>query len=372
MHIHCNQDLLVHNISIVSKAVSSKTTLPILEYIILINDQHGFRMKGFDLQLGIESSNIECTSIKTGVIALKAKIFFDIIRKLPKGKIEIIVDDNNKTTIKSNRSKFEITGMEIDDFPELPVVTKENTFSIVSNTLKLMIKKTLFSVALTENRPSLTGECFDVEDNVLSIVGVDGYRIAHIFEKINGQNNFTAIIPGRTLDEVSKIISPDEKETVTLSFSARHVLFETKECKIISNLIEGEFIKYKQMFTKDYKTKITVNRTKLLEALDRTMLISTSSISDNKRSPVKLDIKDKQVVITSNAEDGNCYEEVPLNLEGDVLEIAFNPKYIIDAVKTIEEDNVNLFFTSSLSPCIIKGETLLNQKYLILPLRVKY
>ncbi len=364
MHILCEQELLLYNMSMVSKAVSSKSTLPILEYVLLISDEKGLRMKGYDLQLGIETKNIECIQLEKGVIALKAKMFSDIIRKFPKGILEIIVKEKNITVIKNKKSKFEIIGQSSEDFPIIPSVEKKETLTLNSLNLKSMIKQTLFAVAQSESRPALTGENFDIKNKVLSVVAVDGFRIALAKTEILNEKEFNIIIPSRTLDEVSKIINDDEN--IDIHFTDSHILFNTSECKIISNLIEGDFIKYEQMFTDDYTTKITIDRLELLSALERTMLIS----NDGKRSPVKFKIDEEQLVITSNTEQGNCYEQLSIELEGDNLEIAFNPKYVVDAIKSVEEDKITMFYTTALSPCIIKGVKANKQKYLILPLRI--
>ncbi len=367
MHIICKQDILAHNINLALKAVTGKSTSPILDNILLISDEKGFRLVGNDLQLAIETVNIDAQVIKPGIIALDAKMFSEIIRKLPKNDVEIIVDEKNITTITCGKSKFQILGINGDDFPRLPNIEKVKSFKVNCNKLRDMIRKTNFSVAITESKPVLTGELFEISLDNFKMVAVDGHRIAFINNNIESEINLTVVIPAKTLIEISKIMPSDNEAEIELFFTEKHVLFQTSECIVVSTLLEGDFIKYDQIFTDDYKTKINIDRLELISSLERSMLLSKES----QRSPVKMDIKEDLLVITSNSEIGNCYEEVGIIIEGDLLEIAFNPKYLLDALKSIENEKVELFFTTSLSPCIIKGENEINQKYLILPLRLK-
>ncbi len=367
MHIICKQEILTHNINLVLKAVTGKSTSPILDNILLISDENGFRLVGNDLQLGIETVNIDANVIKPGIIALDAKMFSEIIRKLPKNDVEIQVTEKNITIIKCGKSKFEILGVSGEDFPRLPNIEKIKSFKVNCNKLRNMIKKTNFSVAITESKPVLTGELFEISTNNFNIVAVDGHRIAFINNNIESELNLNVVIPAKTLLEISKIMPTDNDAEIQLFFTDKHVLFQTFECIVVSTLLEGDFIKYNQIFTEDYKSKINLDRLSLISALERSMLLSKES----QRTPVKLDIKEDLLIITSNSEIGNCYEEVSTMIEGDLLEIAFNPKYLLDALKSIETEKIEMFFTTSLSPCIIKGENENNQKYLILPLRLK-
>ncbi len=367
MHLKCKQDLLAHNIGLVLKAVTGKSTSPILDNILLISDDNGFRLVGNDLQLGIETVSIEAEVLKSGIIALDARMFSEIIRKLPKNDVEIIVNEKNITTITCGKSKFEILGISGEDFPRLPDIEKVKSIKINCNILRDMIKKTNFSVATTESKPVLTGELFEISENNLNVVAVDGHRIAFINNDIESNIDLTIVIPAKTLIEISKIMPVENDSEIELFFTDKHVLFQTSECMIVSTLLEGDFIKYEQIFTEDYKTKININRNELISSLERSMLLSKES----QRNPVKMEIKEELLIITSNSEIGNCYEEVNIVIAGDLLEIAFNPKYLLEALKSIESNNVELFFTTSLSPCVIKGENENKQKYLILPLRLK-
>lgn len=368
MNVNCSKELLLNNISIVSKAVSSKTTLPILECILLKADTKGFRLIANNLELGIETSNIEAQINEVGSIALEAKIFSEIIRNLPENDISIISDEKNTTIIKSGKSEFTILGQQGDEFPLLPDVEKNNKYEINSHTLKNMIRQTIFSVAVEETKPILTGELIEIKENKLNIVAIDGFRVSFRKTDIDLiEDEISVVIPSKTLNEVSKILSDKEENIINLYFTDKHALFELENCTIVSRLLEGEFLKYEQLFTDDFTTSTEINRHEFLKSLERASLIS----KETKKNPVKLDIKDNKMIITSNTELGQSYEEIDADIDGEFLEIAFNPKYLIDALKAIDDDIIYIQFLTPLSPCIIKGKENDSYKYLILPLRLK-
>lgn len=367
MHIVCSKENLINSINIVSKAVSVRTPLPILECILLNVDNTGFKLIANDLELAIETSYIESQIIETGCIALEAKIFSDIIRKLPDEDITITTIDNNVTVIKSGKTEFKIIGQNGDEFPLLPKVEKNEEYSISSNELKNMIKQTIFSVSTMESKPTLTGELLEIENGMLNVVAVDSFRVSLRVSPINTINsNISVIVPSKSLNELSKILPTDDTSLVSLYFTDKHVLFEIDSCIIVSRLIEGEFLKYNQIFTEDYTTIIYGDRHNILSSLERSSLIS----KDNKKTPVKLNIASNKLVITSSTDTGTSYDELSIDMDGEPIEIAFNPKYLIDAIKVIDTEKISIQFTTSLSPCIIKGYESDLYKYLILPLRL--
>ncbi len=367
MKIVCTKENLTNNINLVYKAISNRTTLPILECILLSVTEEGFKMIANDLQLGIETNFIKSDIIETGTIALEARIFSDIIKTLSNNEdIIIYTIENNFTIIKSGKSEFKIANKLGDEFPILPKVEKENKFKISSNELKQMIRQTIFSVSITDTKPILTGELFEIENNRLNIVAVDSFRVSLRSSNLNTNLNFSFVIPSKSLNEISKILPSNDTE-ILIYFTEKHVLIETSECKIISTLLEGEFLKYKQILTDDYSTIIYTDKNQILASLERASLVSNNS----KKAPVKIAIKNDCLIITSETEFGTFYDEIMVEMEGNDLEIAFNPKYIIDAIKVIEEDKISIQFTTSLSPCIIKGLGTEKYKYLILPLRLK-
>ncbi|NMA82250.1 MAG: DNA polymerase III subunit beta [Epulopiscium sp.] len=366
MKIICNKSSLLNGVNTVLKAVSSRTTLPILECILLEADENNFKLISTDLELGIESQ-VDATVIKPGSIALESKIFSEIVRKLPDSTVEISVDENNMTTIICEKSQFKIAGQSGSEFPPLPEVEKNNQFSLSQTVLKDMIRQTIFSVAVEETRQILTGELIEIKNQSLHMVSVDGYRVSFRKTDLSIENELVeVVVPGKTLNEISKILSTEDEDKVSLYFTDKHVLFDLGTSIVVSRLLEGEFLKYEQIFSADYETKIVVDRRELLMSIERAALISR----ENKKNPVKVEIKQEQLVITSNTELGTAYEEIQIQMEGKDLVIAFNPRYVIDALRAIEDEKICIQFTSSLSPCIIQPIEGEDYKYLILPIRL--
>ena len=366
MHIYCRQDLLLNSINTVLKACSTKTTMPILECILLTAVNNKLTLVGNNLELGIEST-IDADVLTEGFIALEAKIFSEIIRKMPGEIIEISSDENYMTSIISETSQFQIAGQSGKDFPALPKVERVSPCTINQFELKEMIRQTIFSVAQDETRPILTGEMLQIKNNSLNMVAVDGYRISYRKMQLSNENDdIEVVIPGKTLGEINKILSSEENEKVNIYFGDKHVLFDLGESKVVSRLLEGDFLRYEQVFSPDYETKILVDRKNFLMSIERAALISR----EGKKNPIRVEIDGDKMIITSNAELGTSREELDVVLEGKEIVIAFNPKYLIDALRVIEDDNVYIQFISSLTPCIINPEEGDQYKYLILPIRV--
>jgi len=368
MKITCDKQLLNEYINIVSKAVSSRTTLPILECLLLIADQTGFRMIGNDLELGIESCYIPAEVMEEGSIALDARMFSDIIRRLPGDQTTIQADSKYVTIIKSGKAEFKILGHSGEEFPFLPPVEKVTPYVTTAIELKNMIRQTIFSVSLDDSKPALTGELLEIKDGVTTLVSVDGFRISmRTLQLPDDSITLRAIIPAKTLNELSKILPGDSDAQVSIYTSDHHILFELDQFILVSRIIDGDFFSYEKVFTDDYTTLVNTDRSGLVDALERASLIS----KDTRKNPVCLNIANEQIVITSNTEIGTSYDELSTVQDGIDLDIAFNPRYLIDALKALDEERVTMQFTTPLSPCIIKGEENEDQKYLVVPLRMK-
>lgn len=367
MKIICNKALLLNSINTVSKAVSSKTTLPILECILLRATPGGFKMTATDLELGIENKLENVNIIETGSIAIEAKIFSEIIRHLPDDDVEISTDKDNLTLIKCINSEYKLSGQIGDEFPDLPTVQKNLEYTLQQSKLKDMIRQTIFSISTDESKIALTGELLEIIDNSINLVSIDGYRVS--FRKtalLNENENIKAVIPGKTLNEINKILSNEDEFEVSLYFTDKHILFDLGDSTVVSRIIDGDFIKYEQIFSNDYGTIININRKNLIMCLERASLLS----KENKKTPVKMEVKSNKLIITSNTELGTAYEEIEIDRQGDEIVIAFNPKYIIDALKAIDDDTINMYFTSPLSPCTIKSVNGDEYRYLVLPVRL--
>ncbi len=238
---------------------------------------------------------------------------------------------------------------------------------ISQNVLREMIHQTIFSIAIEEIRPILTGELFEIKNNCLNIVSVDGYRVSIRQKELEQDfDDISVVIPGKTLSEIQKILSSDEESEVAIYFTDKHILFEMNSSIIVSRLLEGDFPKYDQIFSSDYETLIKIERKPMLQSIERAALIARES----KKSPIKFQITSSTLIISSNTDLGKVHEEMDIQREGNELEIAFNPRYLIDALKVIEDDEVQLTFTTSLNPCIIKDQVNEQYKYLVLPIRL--
>ena len=366
MKIACSHELLLNAINIVSKAVPTRTTLPVLECFLLTADENGLKITANDMELAIESNYIEADVQEAGIVALEAKFFSDIIRKIDGDELRIYVDEKSIATIKCNKSEFKMSGLDGEDFPPVPTIETDSKFVISQSDLRNLIRQTIFSVSQDESKQVLTGELIEIENNIMNMVSVDGYRIsykeAELIESIGAKR---VIIPGKSLNEISKILSNEDDEKVYIYFTDNHVMFDINGYIVVSRILHGEFIKYQQSFTNDFKTVVKINRAELLLSLERASLISR----DSRKIPVKLEI-DENIIITSNTETGAAYEEVNAEIDGDKLTIAFNPKYLIDALKVIDDEEINMNFNTALSPCIFKPVEGESFKYLILPLRI--
>lgn len=370
MHIACDKKKLTENINIVQKCVSARTTSPILECILLIADRKGFRMLANDLELSIETTDIPDTDVYTlGEVALNAKMLFDIIRTMPEGKIDIECDENFVTTIKNGRSNFTISGLDGREFPRPKDIENGIAASIKGDMLKSMIKQTIFSIAAVDYRPILTGELLEFSDRRFNMVAVDGHRIAYRTELIEnpGQSGKKIVVPGKALNEISRLAEDDEE--VCLSFNEKFVKFSLKSCFVTSRLFEGDFIDYANMFTNDYKTSVKINRSVLLNSLERCLLLISRDLTN--KGKVVFEITDGIMKINASNSIGEVKDEIDIDFEGDELTIGFSPKYLIDICRAVDEEELNLYFISNLSPCIVKS-SIGNEgfNYLVLPVKL--
>ncbi len=365
MHFICSQKNLMHSISIVQKSVSTKTTLPILKGIYLEAYATCLKLVGTDLEVGIENI-IEAEVIQEGTVVIDARLFSEIIRKLPDENVELHLQENNQLLIKCASTEFNILCYNASDFPELPLIEEENRHEISQELFRNMIRQTVFATSQDESRPILTGVLMEIENEKLNMVALDGYRLALRKGKIDGTDTNRVVVPAKTLNEISRIMNADDENPITITFTENHGLFTIGNTKLISRLLDGEFINYNQILPKEYKSQVKINTKNLLNSIERASLLAR----EGKNNLVKFTINDDKMVITSNSELGKVYEEINIQLEGEDLEIAFNSKYFIDALKAVDEEEVYLEFTTNISPGIIKPVNNENHVYLVLPVRL--
>ena len=363
MWFSCEKSILQDAIDTVQKAASSKTTYPILEGILIDASEQNVTFTATDLDIGIETY-IFADVKKSGSIVLNSKLFGEIIRKLPNDIVTVKLDDN-EVTITCLKSEFTLIGNNSKDFPLLPSINENAMYEVSQDLLKNMIRQTIFAISQDETRPILTGILFEVKNQKLSLVALDGYRLALTSWNIGIMNDISAVIPGKTLNEISKILDVTE-DKVKITFTPNHILFNLGQTKIISKLLNGEFINYRQIIPDEYKLRVKVNVNDLMDSIERAALLSR----EGKTNLVKFEIMDELMVITSNSQMGKVYEEVKISLEGEGIKIAFNSKYFLDVLKIIDSEEIYMEFTSNVSPCIIRKTDADDYIYLILPVRL--
>lgn len=371
MKFVCEKSNLIKAINSVVKGVSSKTPMPILEGILIQTNEKEVKLTTYDLELGIEYV-IDCEVIEQGNTVVNATMFSEIIRKLPDTDITIFLDDNDLLVIECEGSLYKLATMNPVEFPELPSITEENSISLEQKTLKDMIAKTIFAVSTETHRPIFTGCLFEIKEGKINVVAIDGYRLGWKSKMLEENiNDFKVVIPGKTLSEVNKIIS-DSFDKIKISVAKNQALFEMENCKIVTRLLEGEFLDYEKVIPKTWETKVRANKKELQECFERVSLISMSSIEKERKYPVKVSIEIGKIVISCKNQAGDAKEEILLTTEGKNLEVGFNPKYFLDALKAIEDEEVFIEFGSSLSPSIVKSvEDTGDYVYMILPIRIQ-
>ncbi len=370
MKIVCEKEKIIKAINSVTKAVASKTTMPILEGILIQTNDNEVKLTTYDLEIGIEYI-IDADVKEQGATVVNAIMFSEIIRKLPDTDINISLNEQNLLVIECEGSLYKLATMNPDEFPELPQINVENSISIEQNTLKDMIRKTIFAVSTEENRPIFTGCLFEIKNNKLNVVAVDGFRLAWKSKFLqNNSNDFTAVIPGRTLNEVNKIIL-DSFDNIKIGVAKNQALFEMENCKLVTRLLDGEFLNYSSVIPENWETRVRVNRSNIQNCFERISLISSSSIEKEKKYPVKVTIDIGKVTISCTNQTGDAKEEMYVSTEGQNLEAGFNPKYFLDALRAIDDEEIFIDFGTSISPCIIRPVDEGDYKYMILPIRLK-
>ena len=370
MKFSCYRDNILKAINSVVKGVASKTTMPILEGILIQTNDNDIKLTTYDLEIGIEYI-MECDVKEQGSTVVNAIMFSEIIRKLPDTEISISINDKNLLEIECEGSLYKLATMNPEEFPELPKIEVENSIEIEQNNLKNMIRRTIFAVSSEESRPIFTGCLFEIKENRLNLVAVDGFRLALRSIVLDNQtNDFSAVIPGKTLNEVNKILS-DSFEPVKIGVSKNQALFELDNCKIVTRILDGEFLNYKSVIPSNWETRVRVNKNNIQNCFERISLISSSSIEKEKKYPVKVSVEIGKIVISCTNQTGEAKEEIFVSTEGKNLEAGFNPKYFLDSLKAIDDEEVFIEFGTKISPCIVKSVENNDYTYMILPIRLK-
>lgn len=365
MKLICSKTNLLKSVNIVMKAVPSKTTMPILECILIDASTDSIKFITNDMELGIETI-VEGEVLEKGIIALDAKIFSEIIRKLPDNDVKIETDNNMQAFISCEKARFNISGKSGEDFSYLPYVEKEESIVISQFSLKEIIRQTIFSIAANENNKMMTGELFEINENILKVVSLDGHRISiRKIELKDIYSNKKVVVPGKTLIEVSKILSGETEDHVSIFFTDNHIVFEFDNTTVVSRLIEGEYFRIDQMLSSDYETKVEINRKELLNCIDRATLL----VKEGDKRPIIITIEDGTMDFKINSAAGSMDEQIDIVKEGKDIKIGFNPKFLIDALRVIDDETVSLYLVNPKAPCFIRDE---NQNYIYLILPVNF
>lgn len=364
----CQKQQLLDSILIVQKAITGKPALSVLEGIYLeANPDNTLTLIGSDKDMSIKTiADTEVETVEAGKIVIDSRMFGEIIKSMPNSNIKIQTTENQILRITCEKSVFDLAYMNADEFPKLPEIENDLKVTISQNVLKNMIRGTLFAVAKEETRPIFQGILFELKNNALNLVALDGYRLAVKTEFLEEDKDIEAIIPGKNLSEVSKILA-DTDETVEITFTKNHILFNLENTQIISTLLEGKFINYNSLIPDEHRLVITADRVKLLNAIERASLMG----KEGNTNLVKFDVINSNLIISSNSQIGKVREELTIDLEeGSEIQIAFNSKYMVDVLKNLDREEVVLKMSSSISPCVLEEKNNNTSQYLVLPVRL--
>lgn len=370
MNIKCNLKELINGLNIVSKTTNPKTTMPILEGVLIEAYHNKLKLTTYDLEIGSEHT-LDCKISEEGKTVVDIKVLNEIIRKIEDEEVEIFATDN-LFTLKSINGEFKLTVMDPQEYPKLPIFNIENSIILKQKIFKDMIKRTLFAVSNDENRVMYSGALVKVEDNVLTIVAVDGFRLAlRKYLDDNTINDFKAIIPGKVLNELLKILSEDEEVLIKIGVNKNQALFEIGNSIIVSRIIEGEFLNYNSIIPSTNETKIKVKTKSLLDSFERVALFAKEAKEKDKKNPVKMNIEIDGIILSCISQTGDAKENITAVVEGKSIEIGFNPRYFIEALKAIDDSEIVIEFTSNISPVIIKPVVSNNYIYVLLPIKLR-
>lgn len=352
-------------VSNIQRAVSTKTSIPALEGILLSASADTLELCAYDLELGITTS-IPAQVAEEGKAVLSAKIFSDIVRRTPDDSITVSVDEKNMASIESGYSLFSIIGIPAVEFPELPKLTDATAIQLPGNVLKSMIRQTVFAVAESDAKPIHQGSLFSLEGGRLDVVSVDGYRLAKRTEAVEFDKDISFVVPGKTLSELLRLLK-DTDEPVAISVGSRHILFNAGNYTVISSLLEGEFLNYKAAIPAEGKTEVVMRTREAIESVERVSLL----ITDRLKSPIRCVFSQNEVKLLCTTSMGRASDQLEVNLTGDDVEIGFNNRYLLDALRNTECEEVRVQLSGPLSPMKVmpkEGESFL---FLVLPVRLK-
>lgn len=367
MRFTCEKNMLVAGLNVASRAVAQKSSLSVIEGI-LCRAGVGLSLTGYNMETAI-TYQIEAEITDAGDCVLPAKLFGDIVRRLPEGPVTVVVDDNYKVSIRAGFASFTISAESAEDYPELPDVNAGKAIHIPQNALKELISGTIFAVAENQSRPIHTGVKFEIEENTVSAIAVDGFRLArrtYHFEDIIGRE-FSFVVPAQGLKEVEKILQ-DTDEEAAFTLGSKHILYQIGCATLVCRLLEGEFLDWRRVVPTNCPVKLTANVGDLAASIERVGLI----VSEKYKSPVRCVFSNQELLLRTNTTIGAAEDKCAIAGDGKELEIGFNVRYLADALRVIPSEEVALELTNSLSPIVLTPvEDKYDYAYMVLPVRIK-
>lgn len=364
MKISCLRTDLAEAVSNVSRAVSTKATIPALEGVLIKAYDGKLNISGYNLEIGI-TTDIEATIQNEGEIVVSAKLFLDIVRKLPEEIVFIETDDRMITYITCGQVDYQIVGMSSVEYPDLPSFEQTDGITVNEKILRDMIRQTVYAVSENTAKPIYTGSLFEIENGIFKIVAVDGYRMAIRSENVDSESNTSFVVPGKTQQEVLKLLNDDE-ENVKIIIGMRHITFRVKNYRVISRLIEGTFLDYKTTIPKEEKTEVVINTRKIINSVERMSLLNNDRI----QSPVRCKFSDDEIKLSCASAVGRANDVISVPVIGESVEIGFNNRYLLDALKNSDTDEIKLVLNGALAPMIVKpvkGDCFLS---IVVPMRL--
>ena len=363
MKINCSKKAITDSVSIVSRAIPSRTNVTIMQCIIINAKDGNITLTANNNEFGIK--NLLKGEVKEeGLIAIDAKIFESVVRRLPEGEVLIETDSNFRVIITCQSSKFNLPGRSGDDFVALPEIEKENEFTISQYTLKEVILQTIFCISTNENNVLMTGVLFEINGDKLRVAALDGHRIAiRNIELRQSYSEKKLVIPGNTLNEISRILSGEVEKSVNIIYNDQNVIFEFERTVVHSRLIQGEYFNLDQMFRMEYELKVTLKRRPFIECVERATLL----IKEGDRKPVIMSFTDDNLEMRISTALGSMNENLEATKTGPDLLIGFNPRFLIEALRAIDDDDINLYLSNPRSPLFMWDENY-KYTYVILPI----
>ena len=364
MKISCLRTDLANAVSNVSRAVSTKATIPALEGVLIKAYGEHLNISAYNLEIGI-TTDIDATIQNEGEIVVSAKLFLDIVRKLPEEIVFIETDERMVTYITCGQVDYQIVGMSSVEYPDLPTFEQTDGITVNEKILRDMIRQTVYAVSENTAKPIYTGSLFEIENGIFKIVAVDGYRMAIRSENVDSESNTSFVVPGKTQQEVLKLLTEDE-ENAEIIVGMRHITFKVKNYRVISRLIEGTFLDYKTTIPNEEKTEIVINTRKLINSVERMSLLNNDRI----QSPVRCKFSDDEIKLSCASAVGRANDVISVPIIGESVEIGFNNRYLLDALKNTDTDEIKLVLNGALAPMIVKpvkGDCFLS---IVVPMRL--